>query len=164
MSNPDLRPTHVLELLATLQKTAAAFAAREEALSRDFAARRHTVNRQQRDGLDKAEARLTSLIEESNALCQTGRQHLTALYEGRRMRINRVGTAALRKLPMHARQARERWMGDLQLKQFQSEKKAGGRQKGGGQDSRCLHRPARRRAGGDEEDATEGAPGFRRVF
>jgi len=123
VSNPDLRPTRVLELLATLQKTAADFAGREEALARDMAARRHTINRQHRDGVDKAEARFTALVEESNALCQNGRQHLTALYEGRRMRVNRSGTAALRKLPLRARQARERWMGDLQLKQFQSEKK-----------------------------------------
>lgn len=123
MSKPDLRPTRVLELLATLQKTAASFAQREEALTRDFASRRHAINRQQREGVDKAETRFTSLVEDASAYCQNGRQRLTALYEGRRTRVNRAGTAMLRKLPLHARQARERWMGDLQLKQFQAERK-----------------------------------------
>lgn len=123
MSKPDLRPSHVLDLLARLQKTAASFAQREEALNRDFTARRHNINRKQRDGVDKAEARFTALSEESNALAQTGRERLTALYEGRRMRVNRSGASLLRKLPLRARQAKERWMGDLQLKQFQAEKK-----------------------------------------
>src|ERR1043165_9135306 len=123
VSKPDLRPSHALALLASLQKAAAAFAGREEALNRDFAGRRHQVNRQYREGVDKAETRLASLVEDSNAFCQNGQQRLTALCEGRRMRVNRAGTAGLRKLPLRARQAKERWMGDLQLKQFQSEKK-----------------------------------------
>jgi hypothetical protein len=123
VSKPDLRPTRVLDLLASLQKTAASFAQREEALNRDFAARRHSINRQHREGVDKAEGRYTSLAEDAEAHCQNTRQRLTALYEGRRTRVNRTGSAMLRKLPLRARQAKERWMGDLQLKQFQSEKK-----------------------------------------
>jgi hypothetical protein len=123
VSNPDIRPSNVLQLLATLQKTAASFAQREADLTREMAARRHTINRQQRDAIDKTEARLNSQVEDANAACQTGREGITARYEGRRMRANRAGAAALRKLPMRARQHKERWMGDLQLKQFQTEKK-----------------------------------------
>ncbi|HEY3899346.1 MAG TPA: FtsK/SpoIIIE domain-containing protein [Chthoniobacter sp.] len=123
MSNSDIRPSHVLELLASLQKTAAAFAQREADLNRELSGRRHNLNRQHRESVDKTEGRLSSQIEESNATCQTGRERLTGRYEGRRMRSNRAGTAALRKLPLRARQHKERWMGDLQLKQFQTEKK-----------------------------------------
>jgi len=123
VSNSDLRPSHVLELLATLQKTTAAFAQQEADLTRDFSSRRHSLNRQHREALDKTEARLAAQIEESNATCQSGRERLTTRYEGRRMRANRAGAAALRKLPLRARQHKERWMGDLQLKQFQAEKK-----------------------------------------
>ena len=123
VSNPDLRPSHVLELLASLQKTAGAFAQREADLNRELSGRRHNLNRQHREAVDKAEARLSSQVEEADATCQTARERLTARYEGRRMRSNRSGTAALRKLPLRARQHKERWMGDLQLKQFQTEKK-----------------------------------------
>ncbi len=123
MSNPDLRPTRTLELLAALQKTAGAFAQQEDTLSRELSARRHTLNRQHREALDKMEARLAKLVEDSNASSEAGRERLTTRYEGRRQRVTRAGTALLRKLPLRARQTKERWMGDLQLKQFQAEKK-----------------------------------------
>ena len=73
--------------------------------------------------MDKAETRLAGLVEESNARCQTGRERLAARYEGRRTRVTRAGATAIRKLPLHARQAKERWMGDVQMRQFQNEKK-----------------------------------------
>jgi hypothetical protein len=123
VSNPDLHPTATLGLVATLQKVTGAFARQEESLSREIAARRIAIQRQHRDAISKTEERLAELIETSNAQSQTSRQHIAALYSDRRTRVNRAAATALRKLPLRARQHKERWMGDLQLRQFQSERK-----------------------------------------
>ncbi len=124
VNNPiDLRPSRALELLARLQQTSAAFARREEQLSRDLAARRHTTNRKFREATDHAETRLTTRSTDSDATRQSEAERLTALYEGRRTRIMRASAAGLRKIPVRARQRKERWLGDLQLKHFQTERK-----------------------------------------
>jgi len=119
----DLRTSRSLELLARLQQTTAAFAQREEQLTRDIATRRHATNRNFRDAIEQTEARLAALRAEADATLHAGQERLTALYEGRRIRAQRAGTAGLRKLPLRARQTKERWLGDLQLQHFQTERK-----------------------------------------
>jgi S-DNA-T family DNA segregation ATPase FtsK/SpoIIIE len=119
----DLRSSKSLELLASLQQTAAAFAQREEQLTRDLATRRHTANRKFRIGIESAEAKLAALRAESDAALHSAQERLTALYEGRRSRVQRTSAAGLRKLPLRARQTKERWLGDLQMRHFQAERK-----------------------------------------
>ena len=124
MNNPiDLRPSRALELLARLQQTAAAFARREEQLNRDISTRRHTTNRKFRDATEQAENRLAARSEDSEARRQSEHERITALYEGRRSRVQRTSAAGLRKLPLRARQRKERWLGELQLQHFQTERK-----------------------------------------
>jgi len=123
VSNPDLRPSQTLELLAALQNTAATFAQREEQLTKELSSRRSTLTRRNREAMEQTEARLQALLDQNEAARQASHDHLASLYEGRRQRVNRAGAAALRKLPLRARQTKERWLGDLQLRQFQSEKK-----------------------------------------
>lgn len=123
MSKPDLRPTPTLELLAALQKTTSTFARREEVLAREIANRRHAIQRQHRDAVTAAEERLAQQVESAEAEAQEGRERVTALYGERRTRVTRAAAAALRKLPLRARQHKERWMGNLQLRQFQCERK-----------------------------------------
>jgi hypothetical protein len=124
VNNPiDLRASRSLELLAALQRTTAAFAQREEQLTRDLTMRRHSANRKHREALEKIESRLAGLAEQADAGQQTERERLTKIYESRRTRVQRVSTANLRKVPVRARQAKERWLGDLQLRQFQAERK-----------------------------------------
>lgn len=124
MNNPiDLRPSRALELLAHLQQTAAAFARREEQLNRDISTRRHTANRKFRDATEQADNRLAARGEDSEARRQSEHERITALYEGRRSHVLRASAAGLRKLPLRARQRKERWLGDLQLQHFQAERK-----------------------------------------
>jgi hypothetical protein len=120
---PDLRPSRSLELLALLQQTTAAFAQREEQLTRDISARRHATNRKLREAIERAETRQATLSAEADEVLKSGQERLTALYAGRRTRVQRVSAAGLRKLPLRARQTKERWMGDLQFRHFQSERK-----------------------------------------
>ncbi len=123
MSNPNLSPSQTLALLAALQNTAAAFAQREEQLTRELSSRRSILHRRNREATEQTEARLQTLLEQNETARKTGEDHLHSLYERRRQRVARSGAAALRKLPLRARQTKERWLGDLQLRQFQNEKK-----------------------------------------
>jgi len=122
-SSTDLSPSRSLALLARLQQTTTAFAQREEQLTRDLAARRHTINRKFRTAIDQADTHLAALGADSEAILQSGDEHLTALYEGRRSRVQRASAAALRKLPLRAKQTKERWLGNLQMRHFQAERK-----------------------------------------
>ncbi len=124
VNNPtDLSPSRSLALLARLQQTTAAFAEREEQLTRDIAARRHTINRRFRDAHDQAENRLATSGAESDAALQGEQDRLTRRYESRRTRVQRASAAGLRKLPLRAKQTKERWLGELQMRHFQTERK-----------------------------------------
>src|SRR3954471_15731697 len=133
VNNPiDLRPSRALELLARLQQTASAFAQREEQLTRDLGARRHSTNRKFREGTEHAETRLAARSAEAEATRQSAQDRLTARYEGRRTRVQRASAAGLRKVPLRAKQRKERWLGDLQLQHFQTERKLETDQKAAG--------------------------------
>ena len=111
-SPTDLRASRALELLARLQQTAASFAQREEQLTREIANRRHTSNRKFRDAIEKADAQLTSRTEDADARRKSEEERLTALYEGRRARVQRTGHLFL-DLGGGTRVERRRVEGDL---------------------------------------------------
>ena len=124
MSNrPDLRVNRALTLLGALQRTTADFAKHEEALLRDTRSRRGTALRKQRDATEKIENWRATQTAETTEYFAATETRIGALYEGRRERVQRLKTAGLRNLPKRAREAKERWMGDLQMRQFRAERK-----------------------------------------
>ncbi len=122
-SRIDLRVSHSLELLATLRRTVTDFAHREEQLSRELLTRRAAENRKFRDASDKVAARETAEIAAAEARLQHERDRLTALYDGRRRRVERLKITGLRNLPKRASEEKRRWMGDLQMRRFHADRK-----------------------------------------
>lgn len=122
-SRVDLRASRSLDLLKRLKQTAADFAKVEEQLYRDLAARRYAVNRKFRDAKEKAETRLSAFAAEAALEFQSVGDHLRSVDEGRRRRVERAHGVRMRNLPKRAHEAKERWMGELQMKQFRAERK-----------------------------------------
>jgi DNA segregation ATPase FtsK/SpoIIIE-like protein len=118
----DLRVSRSLELLGNLLHTVTTFAKKEEQLSRELLNRRATTNRKYRDAVEKIDARLNSLVEETESHFRHEQERLTALYGGRRTRVRRAHAAGLRAVPKRAQRTKEKWMGDLQLKKFRAER------------------------------------------
>jgi len=122
-SRTDLRVSHALALLADLKRTVADFAKKESELVRDLGKQRGTALRKHRDATEKAEARLAAQTAETAEYFQTTGERTRALYESRRERVHRLHTTGLRNLPKRAQEAKQRWMGDLQMRQFRAERK-----------------------------------------
>ncbi|MGB8168744.1 MAG: FtsK/SpoIIIE domain-containing protein [Chthoniobacteraceae bacterium] len=122
-SRVDLRISHSLELLAALRRTAAEYAKREEELTRDLAARRSVIRRKFRDATARVDAALETQTADAQAIFATAESRIKTTYNERNARIERLRIAALRKLPKQAEEVRGKWIGDLQLKQVQAERR-----------------------------------------
>ena len=120
-SGIDLRAR--LELLARLQQTVADFAKREEKLAQEVRARRASANRFHREAAEKTEAWLAGQTEEAEVTAKEDVERVRAIFERRRARIERLHSAGVRSVAKRAHDARERWMGDLQMKRFQTDRK-----------------------------------------
>jgi ABC-type multidrug transport system fused ATPase/permease subunit len=121
-SGIDLRVSRSLELLASLRQTVADFAKREEQLTRDILTRRAATQRKLRDGIEKTEARMTAQLDESEEQFQTEETRIRDIHEKRRARIQRLHTTGIRDLPKRAKEAKGKWMGDLQMRHFRAER------------------------------------------
>jgi hypothetical protein len=113
----------VFELLRSLNQTVEEFAKREEEYLRNFRNQRFAINRKLREGTEKTEARRTALLEDANSSFSAEQKRVRSRYETRRVRIQRARTAGIRNLPRRSQAAREKWMGDLQLRKFRAERK-----------------------------------------
>ena len=122
-SDPDLRASRGLDLLLTLEEAVAAFVKKEGALTRDFSSRRFGVNRRQQEADEQADARLAAQTAEVEAAAQAEEQRVRAIHESRRARIRRAHEAGLRNLPRRARDVKEGWMGELQMRRFNAQQK-----------------------------------------
>ncbi len=122
-SRVDLRVSRGLELLTALKRTVADFAKREEALLRDLRNRRAAVLRKHRDAAEKIDNRLAAQLAETTEHFTAAEERTHALYQGRADRVRRLHSAGLRSLPKRAQEAKQRWMGDLQMRQFRAERK-----------------------------------------
>ncbi|MEI8233705.1 MAG: FtsK/SpoIIIE domain-containing protein [Verrucomicrobiota bacterium] len=117
----DLRVSRTLELLAQLRQTGAAFAQREDRLTRDLATRRLAFQRAHREADTDAEAQAAAKIAAAEARFRARTGHVTAVYETRHERIQTFAEATLGNLPTRARQAKESWMGALQMRDFEAQ-------------------------------------------
>ncbi|MEA3213086.1 MAG: segregation ATPase FtsK/SpoIIIE, family [Chthoniobacter sp.] len=121
-SGLDLRVSRSLELLARLRETALEFSKREDQLSRELSSRRYTTSRKFRDGIEKTESRLATQIVELETLFKEGEERVRSIFEARRARIQGARASGLRSLPKRAQEAKQRWMGEIQMRQFRAER------------------------------------------
>ena len=123
VSKPDLRMTRSLELLANLKQTVTKFVKREEQIARDLGARRMSTTRKSQDAIRHTDTKLERVTAETEEHFTSEQARIKARYEARRTRVQKYRAAALKSLPRRAQEAKGRWMGDLQMKNFLAQKK-----------------------------------------
>ena len=118
----DLRVTRSLDLLVALKQAVADFGKREETLTRELLSKRGAANRKQRDGVEKADARLATQMEEARARFADEEMRVNAFHAARQARIAQLGVVGFRSLPKRAEAEKGRWMGELQMRRFHAER------------------------------------------
>ncbi|MES2568727.1 MAG: hypothetical protein V4710_01580, partial [Verrucomicrobiota bacterium] len=121
-SEIDLRVSNSLQLLQRIKKTAEECYTKEDQLQRELRTRRHTIDRKYRDDLQRLENDAFSQIAHAEAGFEAASERLRSFFEQRRTRIQRAQTGSLRNLPKRSRIAREKWIGDLQMRKFRAER------------------------------------------
>jgi hypothetical protein len=122
-SGLDLRVNRSLELLGSLKQTAAKFAKREEQLSRELTSRRYAANRASQEAIGNTESTYATKIAQTEEAFRAEAERVKAVYEGRRARVQRASAAALRNLPARGQEVKGRWLGDLQMRNYNAQRR-----------------------------------------
>ncbi len=122
-SRAEAEPGKRLELLVSLSEAVSEFAKREEALLAEMRSHRYSVDRRQRQALERCESALASHIELAGAAFEQAEERIRAVHESRRGFIERTRAQALRDIPKRGQEAKKRFLGDLQMRHFRGEKK-----------------------------------------
>lgn len=118
----DLRVSRCLDLLKSLLQTVSEFAKREDQITNDLRARRVASNRRFNEGTEQAEAALAGELGRSGAAFDRRREHIESVHRRRRERIEHYRHVGTRDMTKMAQDARERWLGNLQIKKFSAER------------------------------------------
>ena len=122
-SGLDLRVERGLGLLARLRQTAAQFAEKEELLSRDLANRRYAIGHTAEGTVAAAQESHAARLAQADDYCRAEAQRVQAIGGARLKRIDRYGTAHLRRLPDLVQEMKRKWLGDLQMKNYAAERR-----------------------------------------
>ena len=95
---------------------------REAAFVKDLRAKRGGVDRNGREAVKAAEAKVEQRRELANRRFEAAEARITGLYERRRSRLARAATQMQRKLPALARHARENRLGGLQMQKRRAQR------------------------------------------
>src|SRR5436190_20348947 len=125
-NEPDHRISRSLALLESLRRTASAFAAREEELTKDISRRRYAAERAYQNGLKEDAAWLTRVSGEDETAWKKLRDASQARYETRKQNIEKAERNARRELPKRVQVARGEWLGGLQRQKLRLEKDVAG--------------------------------------
>ena len=125
MNKPvDLRASRSLVIASDLQKTAADFAAREEQVRAEYATKKFHLERKHRHVQEDFSSGLEEKITEIQAQHTAWEEMVHDIHAARRERINRAQKTGTRDLHKRAETVRERWLGSLQVKKINIERKA----------------------------------------
>ncbi|MDB6137788.1 MAG: ATP-binding protein, partial [Verrucomicrobiaceae bacterium] len=126
MSNDTpLKTSRSLELLGQLHQAIAECAAKEDLLVRDFRSRRYAITQKHDAVVEKLENALNEKVSEADAFFTRKEAVLRASYDKRRRNVQDAVKYGSRNLPRRAQEARERWLGRLQMQRFHSERDIG---------------------------------------
>ncbi|HEY5792206.1 MAG TPA: hypothetical protein VIS74_02845, partial [Chthoniobacterales bacterium] len=112
------RAQRSFELRDNLKELAAEFSQRREQLARDIARRRREENQGFQAGMDRIEAELAAETARLEAEFANAERRGRERFEARRRRIERIRDSGNANLLDQGRRARERWLGNLQMKHF----------------------------------------------
>ena len=121
-SRIDLRTSRSLELLKTLEQTISEFAGKEDHLLRDIKARKFAAERRCNEGIEKVDEKLAAQVAKADAEKDKREKGVKATRDARQAKIKKFHNAGVRDLPKLAQEARERWLGGIQMKKFRAER------------------------------------------
>jgi S-DNA-T family DNA segregation ATPase FtsK/SpoIIIE len=121
--NLDLRVSRTLQLLRDLKQTVGGFAKREDSLSRSLLMRTQSANKTHREALAKADSSGKSQLNDTEELYGKEKARIRGIFENRRNRVKLFESESFRKLPRQAHEAREAWLGDLQMRRYHNQSK-----------------------------------------
>ena len=119
----DLRVERCLQLLGNLKQTAARFAKRENLLNRELGGRRHSITQAAQEAIATKEATHSTQIAQAEAYFREEAQRIRKIYEARQNRTNHYSSTRLRNLPRLAQEMKGEWQGNLQMRNYQAQRK-----------------------------------------
>ena len=122
-SSLDWRLQRGLQLLGDLKQTAAKFAKREETLVRELAGRRLAVTTAAQEATAAKEETYSTQLAQVETYFRSETERVKKIYDARQNRINRYSSAQLRNLPRLAQEKKAAWQGDLQMRNYQAQRK-----------------------------------------
>jgi hypothetical protein len=121
--NTDLQIRASLELARRLADTAADFAAREGQLVREFAARRSLTDRNHRVAAERIDGALADALAAAEAAFAAEEERVRSIHDRRRAWIEKAGRKEVTNVQNAARNAREKWRSEVQLRHFEANRK-----------------------------------------
>ncbi len=118
----ELRASRALELLRSLHRAAADFAEREDRIIRDLRARRFAADRKLNEAAEKIDEKTESQLLQLTAVTDQRLAAAAAAHDARKKRIERFHTRGMRDLPVLGQEARERYLGGLQMRKFKTDR------------------------------------------
>ncbi len=119
-SSTDLRVQRSLRLAHSLKTVAEDFAQRESALSREIGARRLAETRKFREEQSRLETWLATESARADTLFEERKAQVEQRAASRKARIERAHRSGLENLQEQARAAKDRWLGNLQMRHFRA--------------------------------------------
>jgi hypothetical protein len=114
----QLSAAHGLELLDRLHDTLSRFQKEEADLLRRFRSQRYASQRTQAERVEAAERLRAEQMRDIEAAFEAEKQRADRLHDHRKARIQSLSTAGIRTASKHGQEARERWLGELQMRHF----------------------------------------------
>lgn len=124
-NNIHLNTSHSVELLGRLHRAITECAAKEDVLNRDFRSRRYTLTQKHDAAVEVLEENLNKKVTEADEFFTLKEARVRASYNNRRKHVQDALKYGSRNLPRRAQEARERWLGKLQMQRFQAERDIG---------------------------------------
>ncbi|HWB03721.1 MAG TPA: FtsK/SpoIIIE domain-containing protein [Verrucomicrobiales bacterium] len=121
-NEPEPRISRSLELLENLRRTAAAFAMREDELTKDLIKKRYTSERKHANGIKDDAAWLTRVTAEAETAWRKLDERTRLRYDSRAQWVEKADRSLKRELPKRVQVARGEWLGGLQRQKQKLEK------------------------------------------
>lgn len=118
MSNADLRVGRALELMKKLKETVAEFARKEAKVARELGSRKLAEDRKYWDESEKTDAWLTTERSRAETWASDQIGRIQKAGEARRTRIERLKRAGMTNLRKQAKEAKDRWLSEIQMRHF----------------------------------------------
>lgn len=124
MSNPAGYPgaDEALHLLSRFQQTVGEFAKREDQARRTINTRRSDASRKYHGSISRVEAQLEAELAAAEAAYTQGQEQVREAYDRRRVRIRKAGENVLRGLHARGKQAKERFLHQLQMRHLKADR------------------------------------------